>query len=310
MAAASGRTEPLMGARRFPLRCLPAKTLERISGSAQSYGRCEAKVEVAGNENRNSAKASEAAPTMIRAEEIWKPASGRLWLAGGEIHFFRASLDQAQDRIQDLAGNLSSDECERAQRFRHERDGQRFIAGRGQLREILGAMLEIEPGVFSFEYGPFGKPRIGTPASGRSLHFNLAHAGALAVYAIASEEIGLDMECVRPVSEAESIAERFFTRDEAARLRVLAEDERTQTFFTFWTRKEALIKALGVTFDDVRLAKENCVVRDDAMRPSPATANESPTAPWILQSFQPAAGYVGAFATQIPEPCLFWWNWP
>src|SRR5262245_37170099 len=66
--------------------------------------------------------------------------------------------DTAGRRFEQLARLLSSDESQRARRFRFERDRKRFIVCRGVLREILGTYLGKNPEAIVFSYGPQGKP--------------------------------------------------------------------------------------------------------------------------------------------------------
>ncbi len=240
---------------------------------------------------------------MIHAEGIWKASPEDLRPADRQIHMFRASLNKPLHRISCLARTLSTEERARAQRFHRDTDRQRFVASRGQLREILGAILQADPRSLMFEYGPFGKPRLASPRFGRSLHFNLSHAEALAVIAVAGEEVGVDVECLRPVPEALAIADRFFSRDEARLLQSLPLNAQIPAFFRCWTRTEALIKAAGTTFDDLQ---PGVLALDEALL---SNGEEGLDGRWTLQSFEPAAGYVGAFATRLREPNLSWWEW-
>jgi 4'-phosphopantetheinyl transferase len=56
--------------------------------------------------------------------------------------------------------------------------------------------------------------------------------------------VGIDVEQVRPFCEADEIAERFFSREEASKIK--AETERKpEIFYQLWTRKEAFLKCSG-----------------------------------------------------------------
>ena len=76
--------------------------------------------------------------------------------------------------------------------------------------------------------------------------FNLAHCEGTAVLAVSGGgRVGVDVERLRPGFADEAVAERFFAPGEIARLRRLAPEERARAFFACWTRKEAVLKALG-----------------------------------------------------------------
>ena len=106
------------------------------------------------------------------------------WLAEpGEVHAWRIPLDLSGTLIDRLAPTLAPDELARADRLRVPRGRERFIAGRGALRDILGRYLGVPADRLSFLYGGRGKPAL--PGSG--LEFNLTHSGGLALLAVARD---------------------------------------------------------------------------------------------------------------------------
>jgi 4'-phosphopantetheinyl transferase len=146
-------------------------------------------------------------------------------------------------RRAELERLLSGDERARAARFFFERDRDRFVVGRGLLREILGRCVGSDPTALAFDYGNFGKPFL--PDAGVS--FNVAHAGdVLVVAALEEGEVGVDVELVSNAPVEERVAEHFFSRREVLALRALPEAEQPAAFFRCWTRKEAYIKAIGL----------------------------------------------------------------
>lgn len=243
---------------------------------------------------------------MRPVDLLWPTAPSRLHPADGNVHVFSAALDVPAKRLEELAQWLSPDEWERANRFQREPDRQRFIAGRGTLREILGVLLKEQPTSFVFAQGGFGKPQIAAPGAAHSFHFNLAHSDSIAVYATAQHELGVDLERIRAVDEAEQIASRFFSPREERCLRTLPAEQRLEAFFNCWTRKEAYLKAIGSGLDD----------RLDEIEVSlaPGEATELFGVPghsqeWRLHSLIPAAGFVGALAIQPEDSRVNCWKW-
>jgi 4'-phosphopantetheinyl transferase len=139
-----------------------------------------------------------------------------------------------------LAAMLSSDELHRAGRYRFALHRDRFIAGRGFLREVLGLYLGSRPETLTFRTGPFGKPEL------EGLHFNVAHAEDRILIAVAAEPVGVDIERVRPMPEVGSLAEQVFSSDEFAAWQEFPPGRRHDAFFWLWTRKEALLKGIGL----------------------------------------------------------------
>jgi 4'-phosphopantetheinyl transferase len=178
------------------------------------------------------------------AVDTWTLAPDDLAAARDEVHVWRLALDLPPLVIERYERVLSPDERGRAGRFYQARDRRRFLVGRGTLRMLLGRYLGAEPARLEFRYGPQGKPSL---SEDRSLRFNLAHSHDLALLAVTEgRELGIDLEQIRPLADAERIITRFFSMRERAEFLALPEPERLVAFFRGWTRKEAYIKARGL----------------------------------------------------------------
>jgi 4'-phosphopantetheinyl transferase len=243
---------------------------------------------------------------MKPANVLWDAAPGGLKPGDSDVHVFCSPLDVPSKRVEELAPSLSDDEWQRAKRFRLERDRRRFLAGRGTLREILAALLELSPENLAFSYGEFGKPQIAAPAAARSFHFNLAHSDSIAVYAVAKHALGVDVERIRAMDDAEQIAERFFSPREKRCLLALPTEQRREAFFNCWTRKEAYLKAIGRGLDDGLDQIEVSLAPGEAAKLL-GVPNDSQ--PWFLHSLVPAAEFVGALAVQPEDSRVNCWKW-
>ena len=68
----------------------------------------------------------------------------------------------------------------------------------------------------------------------------------MALYGIARKKaIGVDLERIRTNLSFEKIAQRQFSEPELQSFQQSPDNMKIQTFFTYWTRKESLLKALG-----------------------------------------------------------------
>src|SRR5262249_4694628 len=116
------------------------------------------------------------------------------------VHVWATNLDVSATALQASAQMLSSNESERASRFHFERDRNRYIAGRGLLRTVLGKYLHMPSAEVPLVYGPNGKPLLQTDINRPTIHFNLAHSQNLALLAVTyAGQIGIDVEAVRPL---------------------------------------------------------------------------------------------------------------
>jgi len=167
-------------------------------------------------------------------------------LSHGEIHVWSSSLDCGTRSVDVWEESLSSDEKERAGRFRFARDRAEFVTARAILRFLIGAYLQIEPAKVQFAYTSFGKPRLHPTFGEQALRFNLSHSHGQAVFGFANErELGVDLERIPPDWTDLQIAQQCFSRHENEQLRNLSARQQKQAFFRCWTRKEAYIKARG-----------------------------------------------------------------
>ncbi|MBP5557139.1 MAG: 4'-phosphopantetheinyl transferase superfamily protein [Bacteroidales bacterium] len=90
-----------------------------------------------------------------------------------------------------------------------------------------------------FQYDENGKPHL---SNYPSLHFNISHCKKAVAVALHHAEVGIDIECRRPVSQA--LMERVCCAEELSLIRSSADAE--LEFIRLWTRKEALLKCTGV----------------------------------------------------------------
>ena len=174
---------------------------------------------------------------------IWKSAPPPIFLGDNEVHFWLAAVPDCLEDFTRLRDVLDAEERDRAARFHFERDRERYIVARGILRLLLSTYLGSSR--FMLTTNEFGKPFLQPPHD--TLQFNMSHSRDLALFGFTRRnEIGADVERIRPDFATQEIANRFFAPDEAAALAQLGESERAGAFFNCWTRKEAYIKARGI----------------------------------------------------------------
>ena len=176
----------------------------------------------------------------------WHNPPQKVSLFFNEIHLWRANLDLPSSMIKQLAYNLSKDEKTRANRFRFEQHRDRFIAGRGILRQLLANYLQIKSDLIIFEYSDRGKPQIASSLNKDSLQFNVSHSQDLALYGFNYQKnIGVDLEYIKDKIDYEQLAKRFFTTEELRLINSYPASEQKTIFFQLWTAKEAYLKATG-----------------------------------------------------------------
>jgi 4'-phosphopantetheinyl transferase len=231
--------------------------------------------------------------TTVRFSEAHWSALREVALDPGDVHVY-AARHGGGTQSQDAATLLSSEELERARSFVRHSDQVHFVGSHAFLRRILARYVEIEPSQIQFENGPWGKPRLSGLPGVRSVEFSLSHCRGLVLVGVTvGPAIGIDVELVRQFDECDALARRFFAPREYRNLCALPEPAKSTAFFRYWTRKEAVVKALGTGMltpldsFDVTLATTQ---RMD-FRAHGASASE-----WSLIDLEPCEGAVGAVA--------------
>ncbi|MDX3802315.1 4'-phosphopantetheinyl transferase family protein [Streptomyces sp. AK04-3B] len=132
-------------------------------------------------------------------------------------------------------------------------DRARFLVGCALSRLLLGELLDLPPADVPLRRvcprcgGPHGKVRLDMPDAPAPYDFSVTHSGALVGVAVSSDGIvGLDVEDGEVPLDVDGAARTALSGTEFAALHALPPAERRLAFLRVWTRKEAVLKALGV----------------------------------------------------------------
>jgi len=224
------------------------------------------------------------------------PAPG---FATDEFEVMVTRLDVEPDEVRVLATLLSEPERERANRFVFDRDRRRFIVARARLRQFLSTRLATPPESVGLIYGKHGKPALAAPYADSGVRFNVTHSAEIAAYAFSTRrEIGIDVEAVRTIPDADAIAARFFSPRENEAYLALNLRDRAQGFFNCWTRKEAFIKAIGDGLYYPLGCFEVALAPDEPARILRVQGVHGDDCGWRMEGFSPASGFVAAVVVE------------
>lgn len=162
------------------------------------------------------------------------------------IHVWRINLELDQAICQEMVQSLDDQELTRANRYRHMQARQQFIAGRAQLRQILGAFINTPASQIQFDTGQYGKPRLAGTECDQGLVFNLSHSGNMGLVAVAADcALGVDIEKVNSRHNLQALAERCFAQSELDNWSASHPGQQAPLFYNYWCAKEAFLKATG-----------------------------------------------------------------
>lgn len=165
----------------------------------------------------------------------------------GEVHLYCLTLPDGLSELTRCGRLLSTTEIERAGLLKNDLARNRFIAGRGVLRDILGGYLDVDPADVRLDTGEHGKPFLADGAA--DLRFNLSHVDDVLVLAVAAGiEVGVDIEKIEAGKPVHDMARLAFSRREQEMLYAVPASRQVEAFYRCWVRKEACLKACGRGF--------------------------------------------------------------
>ena len=146
------------------------------------------------------------------------------------VSWFSYLKDYVTDDEQIIANKLYSDTFRKT-----------YLSCHALLRLVLAAKLNIHPLDLLIVKEINNKPVL----SCNQAYFNISHTGEAFTFAISRNfNVGIDLEKVKQGINLPPILDRFFSIREREYI-LDSRDETLNRFFLLWTRKEALLKALG-----------------------------------------------------------------
>ncbi len=213
------------------------------------------------------------------------------------IAVWRISIAAHLKAIADYRLLLSPDELQRAGRYHHQKDKDRFMVSRGVLRILLGRYLGMPANLVEFEMRTNKKPFVKN-AGNVQLHYNTSHSGDYVLIAIASSALGIDVEQKDTSFPFAEILAHSFSESEVDAIQQSAVP--IETFYTLWTRKEALLKATGKGIDDdMKLIP--CLDGEHTVEENIISSNKN----WHIHTFDIQPNYTCSLAGSVNDIAFF-----
>ncbi|WP_460530873.1 4'-phosphopantetheinyl transferase family protein [Flindersiella endophytica] len=151
-------------------------------------------------------------------------------------------------KLAGYASLLSSSERETAAAYRQDADRRRFIAGCVISRLVLAGLLGLPAAQVPLDRrcqrcgAPHGRPRL----HGEEIAFSVSHSGdRVAVAFVRHAQVGVDVEAIDRSAQSPEMLDAVLAPSERAELASFQGPDRPRAFLTYWTRKEAVVKATG-----------------------------------------------------------------
>ncbi|WP_372752963.1 4'-phosphopantetheinyl transferase superfamily protein [Mariniflexile sp.] len=217
-----------------------------------------------------------------------RPLSGsfKTNLNDASVLIYTVSLADYMPIISVLKRALDLQEVARAHRYYHDTDQHRFIICRGLLKVVLALQTTLHVSEIKLSYDANKKPYL---PSHPALFFNVAHSKDKAIIALSQHPVGVDIEYINPHDDVLHNLSAIFSEPEIAY--IAGSEEKHRAFYTLWTRKEALVKALGKGIDN----DFNKIPTTNGLHRVAASLLGS-TESWSVQDLTIASNYAAAIA--------------
>ncbi|MCM3135802.1 4'-phosphopantetheinyl transferase superfamily protein [Paenibacillus polysaccharolyticus] len=159
------------------------------------------------------------------------------------IKIFAVKIDQIieSQQFDQLIKFLDKSERTKIQGIKEARDAQRSLFSRLLIRIALIQLYGKTNEELVFKTNQYGKIYL---KNFENVYFNTSHSDDWIVCCLDTNEIGIDIERIRPINV--NIAKRFFSHDEYKYIERTTGDEQIVSFFRIWTAKESYVKAKGM----------------------------------------------------------------
>lgn len=192
---------------------------------------------------------------------------------------------------------LSEEEKNKAERFVRQSDRYQYIVAHGFCRLILSRYVKQQPHEIQYGQEQKHKPIVVLKPDSPTVHFNLSHAGKVAVVAVSNRPVGIDVEWMDASLVRVEMVEQFMSEQEKSTFFRLPTSQQKEAFYRCWTRKEAYVKALGeglfypIRKITVPLGRQPVRSWTDDVRPDEPQK-------WNMEQIETPPGYMGAVVHQ------------
>lgn len=218
------------------------------------------------------------------------------------IRHVQPSQISDQTQLDEFESWLDSAEMQRLQRLRKTPNRQRFLVSHALMRQTLAEQAGCHPWEVEFMLTQHGKPAVRAPATLTHIGFNLTHSHDMAAIALCrTGPVGIDLEYLNRTRPSTDLARRYFTLAEYQDIIDQPALEQHIRLLTYWTLKEAYIKAegwglsIGLDSFEFELAADG-IIKLRILDPS-----ASPSRNWQFQLLNLGKTYLGALAAPVAD---------
>ena len=225
-------------------------------------------------------------------------------LLAGEIHVWMISLAEIFS-LKELTNLLDETEHQRSANFHYPTAQQRFLIRHGARRLILSKYLDVQSARLRYSYTEYGKPYV---AGTTGISFSASASENLGVLCLSRNPVGIDIEHIKLQFSGDyldEIIKMHASVDEKVQWTKVPYELKIRSFYTWWTRKEAYVKAMGT---GLHMQLDTFTVEIDP-RNNPRKSELSLQIRWFPLSNSLLSGYVGNMVSIGEDATVKYFRW-
>ena len=238
----------------------------------------------------------------------WLNTPENLEISGRAIDVWRCPLDRPTEPFETLTRCLSEPERQRAKQFRFDDKRSQFVITRARLRHCLAIATGTGASQLEIAADDSGKPFLVENGHLSEIQFNVSHSQSLALIAVTrGQAIGIDVESLEKNVQHLRLAEHYFSDQEKKSLAALANGQVAASFFACWTRKEAVLKAIGTGIAYGLDSFDVATTPETRHCQTELQAEDGSIDRWWIETLPCGQGFAGALAYQTrPVEIRLW----
>ncbi|MGC6431606.1 MAG: 4'-phosphopantetheinyl transferase family protein [Jejuia sp.] len=159
---------------------------------------------------------------------------------------FKFNINDYNYLYNNISSYLNATEVEKSNSYFLDRDKVQFAVCRALLKIILANYTNLSIKDIIIAYGPWKKPYL---MNNSNIQFNISHSNYCCLIAIYKDDIGVDVEHLKPTENIDALLTNIISKKENIP-RFYSAREKELFFYNTWTKKESVVKALGTGIDD------------------------------------------------------------
>lgn len=213
------------------------------------------------------------------------------------VHLWMTDLrNYSKKQLTSLLGVLSAAELKKLELIKELKERKRYVIAKATLRQLLSRYHRVRPQQLNFGRNAYRKAFL--HPNPECTQFNVSRAGDKVLLAFRfnarNTSVGIDLESLDTPYDYNWVINRYFNVEERKAVR---HSNGRHLFFKYWTRKEALLNAVGTSMLD-EMQELKVWAETNVCDVKNANLQRLTQRPYYLHTFRIEDQYMASIATE------------